>query len=75
MIETLVSISQSIFGLSCKAGLVICAILLFHLLLGKRLSPATRYLLWLLVPMPSFVQLLIQHFIFLSMISCITFLH
>jgi len=40
-----------IFVQSCKAGLVICAILLFCVLLGKRLSPATRYAIWLLVPL------------------------
>ena len=46
MTETLGPIFQGIFLLSCKAGLVICAILLFQLLLGKRLSPATRYVLF-----------------------------
>lgn len=50
MSETLLTIFQTVVLQSCKAGLVICAIFLFHAFLGKRLSPATRYLLWLLVP-------------------------
>ncbi|MCL2119472.1 MAG: hypothetical protein FWH27_13700 [Planctomycetaceae bacterium] len=36
---------------SCKAGLVISAILVFHALAGKRLSPVTRHATWLLVPL------------------------
>ena len=51
MTETVTSVFYVIVLQSCKAGLVICVILLFYALLGKRLSPATRHAIWLLVPL------------------------
>ena len=51
MTETITSVFYVVVMQSCKAGLVICAILLFCSLLGKRLSPTTRFAVWLLVPL------------------------
>ncbi len=50
MSDAVAPIFQLILAQSCKAVPVICALLLFHALMGRRLSPGARYALWLLVP-------------------------